>query len=326
MSFTTILGQDRALRRLRALLATRRIPPALLFHGPPGVGKATVAFAFAKALNCEARGQDACGRCLSCQSADKGIDLDLKRLDAAYQAGVLGEEAERQQHLKIDSVRHLIKDMEMRSMTGRWKTAVVCDAHTMQPAAANALLKAIEEPPPRALWILVASRREMLLPTIASRCHTVVFAGLNDSLTASILKDRGVPAQEAAVLARMSEGSPGRALTLWERKLPDPRTWLADPLAPFRLAEELPRETHLSRPLADDHLRRMSWHVRETSDLRGRRGATARRALETIERLRRRLKSNVDPRMAVELAALELQRLATVLGTQSSFMRPGFSS
>ncbi|MBI3549110.1 MAG: AAA family ATPase [Elusimicrobia bacterium] len=311
MSFARLQGQDRALDRLRGLLKSRRIPPALLFHGPPGVGKATAAIQFAKALNCEAGGADACDQCASCASADKGLDMDLKRLDSAYQAGVLGEEVEKQQHLKIDSVRHLIKDMEMRSMTGRWKTAVVCDAHTLQAAAANALLKSLEEPPPRATWILVTDRRDALLPTISSRCHAFPFAALSEPIVTGILKDRGVPAAEAKVLAAMSEGSPGRALSFFERKLPDPATWAADPLAPFRLAEELPRELHLSRPLVDDHLHRMAWHLR--LELAGGTAAASReprlrKAVDSIDQLRRRLRSNVDPRLTIELAAIELQR------------------
>lgn len=308
MSFSDLQGQSRAVGRLRRLLAGRRLPPALLFHGPAGVGKTMAAVEFARALNCEAQADDACGGCASCASAAKGLDLDLKKLDAAYQAGVLGEEPEKQQSIKIDAIRHLIKDMEMRSLSGRWKTAIVCDAHTLQVPAANALLKALEEPPPRALWILVTARREMLLPTILSRCHSFPFAALSGETVAAILAARGVPAREAAALADLSEGSPGRALALWERKLPDPAGWAADPLAPFKLADDLPRELHLSRPLVDDHLQRMAWHLRRAAAAGDAGASKARRAIDSIDQLRRRLRSNVDPRLTLQLAAMELQR------------------
>ena len=163
MSLKSIVGQERALDHLRSYLTSRRIPPALLFSGTLGVGKAAAALQFAKALNCEQGKDDCCDACPSCGGADKAIDPDLHRVDPAYQAGLLNEDEAKQQSIKVDTVRHLIRNLEMRSTLGRWKTSIIEEAHKLVPAAANAMLKALEEPPPRTLWILVTHRPWQLL-------------------------------------------------------------------------------------------------------------------------------------------------------------------
>ncbi len=115
MSLKAILGQEKALGRLRSWLKSGRIPHALLFSGPRGVGKAAAALAFARALNCEKGGTDACGACAACR---RGVAADIHRVNAAYQAGLSGEPEEKQRSIKVDTVRHVIRDLEMRSMTG----------------------------------------------------------------------------------------------------------------------------------------------------------------------------------------------------------------
>ena len=306
MSLSRIHGQARALRLLKPLLASRRLPPALLFFGLEGVGKGTTAIEFAKALNClkPSADGDGCDACASCTQADKGIDPDLKRVNAAYQAGLREEEAERQRTIRVDTARHVIKEMEMTSLTGRWKVAVLEDAERLEIEAANALLKSLEEPPPRTLWILASSRRERLLPTILSRCHRVPFSALSDEDVVGVLQAAGVPAAEATRLAALAEGSPGRALDLRSLDLPEPEAWAGDPLAPFRLADSLPRELHLARPLVEAHLRRIARRLRERDGPDSRK---TRDGLREISRLSGFLRSNADPRLVLELAALELQ-------------------
>ena len=306
MSLARIRGQARALRLLRPMLKSKLLPPALLFFGPEGVGKATAAVAFAKALNCLKPGPDGdcCDACVSCVQADKGIDPDLKRVNPAYQAGLREEEAERQRTIRVDTARHIIKDMEMTSMGGRWKVAVIEDAERLEIEAANALLKTLEEPPARALWILVTSRRERLLPTILSRCHRLPFSALPDKEVADILKEQGLDFREAERLSRLAEGSPGRALSLKALQVPDPEEWAGDPLAPFRLADSLPRELHLARPMVEAHLRRIARCLRERGGPSSRK---TRDGLREISKLAGYLRSDVDPRLILELAALELR-------------------
>ncbi|MBI4349728.1 MAG: DNA polymerase III subunit delta' [Elusimicrobia bacterium] len=309
MSLSALRGQPRAQRLLLPLLKSKRLPPALLFHGPEGVGKALAGLEVGKALNCEkpSPSAEACDECRSCVAAHKGIDPDLKRVNAQYQAGLREEEAERQRTIRVDTVRHLIKDVEMTSLTGRWKTAILEDAERLETEAANALLKSLEEPPARTLWILVTSRRERVLPTILSRCHRVPFGTLPETELVSILKGCGLPAPEAARLARLAEGSPGRALRLRELGLADGEDGDGTPLAPFRLADRLPRELHLARPVAEAQLRRIAWRIRDKGRL-GFPGAGA--SLREIARLGSYLRSNVDPRLLVQLAALELERFS----------------
>ncbi|MBI5202015.1 MAG: AAA family ATPase [Elusimicrobia bacterium] len=309
MSLSTVRGQGRAIRLLGPMLRSKKMPPALLFYGPEGVGKALTGRELGKALNCLApsASADACDACASCTAASKGIDPDLKRVDAAYQAGLREEEVERQRSVRVDTVRHLIKDVEMTSLTGRWKIAILEDAERLEIEAANALLKSLEEPPSRTVWVLVTSRRERVLPTIVSRCHRVPFGALPESDVLAVLQGAGVTGAEAARLARLSEGSPGRALQLRKLEVSDPDEWAGEPMAPFRLADGLPKELHLARPVAEAHLRRIAWRIRD----RGRRGAPGTEGgLRELARLGSYLRSNVDPKLIVQLAALELERFS----------------
>ncbi|MEK7657555.1 MAG: DNA polymerase III subunit, partial [Elusimicrobiota bacterium] len=314
---SAILGQARALGRLQGMLRSGRLPEALLFCGPMGVGKALCAKEFAKALNCAGGSHGAfaagasvgapCGECPSCIQAEKGLDLDIQVVNSAYQASITQEDPAKQRGIKIDTLRHVIKDLELRSMLGRWKTAIVEDAHLLSTEAANAMLKSLEEPPARALWILVTHQSERLLSTIRSRCQRVPFSPLPEETLARFLEDRGCAPEEAASLARRGGGSPGRALALRESPLPDPADWAGDPLAPFRLADSLPRELHLARPLVEAQLAHMAWHLRGREDGLSFR---SRAALRELTSLRKALFSNADPRLVLELAALKLQQSA----------------
>ncbi|MBI3298059.1 MAG: hypothetical protein HYZ75_07845 [Elusimicrobia bacterium] len=288
MSLAALPGQERAVRFLRRLLVTRSLPPALLFTGPQGAGKADAAWAFAKALNCTAHKDDCCplpapgtaSPCPSCSAAEKGLDPDLQRVDAEFQAAVLDEDAAKQKSLRIDTLRHVLRVFEMRSMEGRWKTAVLLDAHRLVPDAANAILKGLEEPPPRAVWILVTHRPAELLATVRSRCQSVRFAAV-----------------------------PLAAPTTSEA---DPADWVKDPMAPFTLAEGLPRELHLARPRAEALLDLAGAWLRRQRGREVYASGPARFVLRDLEALRAALRRNADPRLTVELAALRLQELDSV--------------
>lgn len=309
MKLSELIGQERALKRLKPLLSTRKLPPALLFAGPRGVGKCAAALAFAAALNCDRKKADACGDCPSCALAARGSDPDLRRVNAAYQAALREEEEAKQRQLRVETIRHLIADLELRSLEGRWKIAVIEDAHTLVPAAANAMLKTLEEPPPRTLWILVTHRPAELLPTIRSRCQRVAFAPLAEAAILGVLKARGVAAPEAAAAAALAEGSCARALELLAEPQPEPDSWLSDPVGPFRLADKLPKELFKARPAAEEQLHRMAWHLRRRRGTRAYASAAVRSVLRELGEYRAALASNADPRLVLSLAALRIQQL-----------------
>lgn len=308
MKFSEILGQDRAVGRLKELAASQRVPPALLFQGPRGVGKASAAGALYAALNCTKRKTDACGNCPSCTTAAGGVDADFHRIDAAYQAGLRAEDKAKQRSIRIDTIRHAIETVGMRSFQGRWKAAVVEDAHLLEISAANAMLKALEEPPPKTVWILTTHRPGDLPATIRSRCRTVSFGPLSAQVLGGIL------GEGAANAISLAEGSLARARELLDDASEDPGAWISDPMGPFRLVDALPRELHLARPAAEKQLHRIAWFIREKRGVDGYRSAPVRSVLRELDELRKSLKANADPKLIVELAALRLQQLHAVGG------------
>jgi DNA polymerase-3 subunit delta' len=321
MSFSSILGQERALRQVRRLLSKRELPPALLFTGTEGVGKKLAALELAKALDCEAQGDDACGLCPPCVQAEKRIAMDIQLIDAEYQArlklkekkdGAGEEEAlseseletliAKQKLIGIETIRHAMKSLSMSTFSGGWKTAVVENAHSLTSEAANAMLKSLEEPPPKTLWILVTHQDERLLSTIRSRCHRIRFGPLTQEIVRDVLASKGPGGPAAARAAEECGGSLSRALALLEGAVPAPEEWLQDPLAPFALADKLPRELHLSRRVVSEHLIRMAHRLRG-----GYASARVRSALREFAFLRRALDANASPQFALTLAALTLQ-------------------
>lgn len=316
MSLADVVGHDRPVAVLRRLLKTRRVPNALLFHGPEGVGKRTAAVAFAKALNClnEADGCPAPAPgtpppCASCSAAERRMDPDLEVVDGAYQAALREEDAAKQRALRIDTVRHVVRKLETRSLEGRWKAAVIDDAHRLTEDGANAMLKALEEPPARTVWLLVTHRPSELLPTVRSRCQALPFAALPRA-AAAVLARGGLPAADAARVLGECQGSVSRALALAADAALDPAAWPGDPLAPFTLAESLPRELHLARPRAEAVLDRAAGWLRAERGTAAFASAATRFVLRDLESLRGALRRNADPRLVVELAVVRLQELS----------------
>lgn len=307
MSFSKVLGQPRAASILSGFLATGRLPQTLLFAGPEGTGKALMAREFGKTLLCRGGKAGSCEDCLECRAADKRIHPDLKNVDALYQAGLEEEDPAKQKSLKVDTIRHLRRDMAMPSMLGGWKLAVVEEAHTLEIAAANALLKILEEPPPRTLWILVTPQPERLPRTVVSRCFRVAFSPLPRDLVEKLLIKNNVERGKALRLAALGEGSVSRALAL-SQSPGYPESLLAGELAPFAAAEALARELPLARTQVELALFSLS-QVLRLRHLEGRVPfSRVEGPLRSIWELRRQLRANADPRHLLALAAIEVSR------------------
>jgi DNA polymerase-3 subunit delta' len=200
--FRDILGQERVISHLKTAMAKGRLSHAYLFVGPQGVGKASVARALAAALNCaqpRADG-DACGECPSCRRLQAGTHPDFLVISPPESKAQIG----------IGQIRELRRLTEYPPW-GAWRVAVIKPAEALtaqNDAAANALLKTLEEPPDRHVLVLTALGEADLLPTVVSRCHKLAFAPLPAPLVAQeLVKRRGLPPARAALLAALSGGS-----------------------------------------------------------------------------------------------------------------------
>ncbi len=197
MHFTDIRDQDAAIGNLQRALASEKVPHAYLFSGPRGVGKHLTARTLAMTLNCAEEGTDACGVCRSCTKVIRETHPDV------FEVGL----PEKKKSIPIDSVRELERRLFVRPYEGRAKVAIIDPADLMTTAAANALLKTLEEPRPGSFIVLVTSRASSLLPTVRSRCQIVRFRPLPDETVADLLADTGVSPDEASTVATLCGGS-----------------------------------------------------------------------------------------------------------------------
>jgi DNA polymerase-3 subunit delta' len=233
MSLDSIIGQPFAADLCRQWLKRQTTHP-LLFYGPEGVGKKTLALEVAKALNCASpglrppspggrgAGGEACDICLSCRKIAAGNHPDVRVIDLAWQALERKEPLEKQQNLRMETVMTERHRLLQRPTEGAWKVAILDDAHRLTPDAANVLLKILEEPPANTAIFLVTPFRDRLFATLVSRCQPVRFRALSDEEMMQCLKRLGSDpllnvGSDPISLARLTEmalGSPGRALHL----------------------------------------------------------------------------------------------------------------
>jgi DNA polymerase-3 subunit delta' len=203
MTFSDIYGQEGPIDVLKRAVEKRRVPHAFLFYGAEGVGKRTTALVFAKALNCEAGGADACDACASCRKIGGGNHPDLIVIEPEGQ------------FIKVADIKELQERMRFRPLEGARRVVIIDDAERMNLTSANSLLKTLEEPSAVNVFILVSSRPHMLPMTILSRCHRLRFNPVpRDVIAAFLEKEHNLSADRALILASSSGGSIGRALNL----------------------------------------------------------------------------------------------------------------
>lgn len=205
MSWAHIHGHDAVRERLRRAHTIGRMAHAYLFCGPVGVGKKLFAIELAKALFCE-RGRDsfsACDMCSSCHLVDARTHPDLQ---------IVGRPEDKTE-FPIQLMLEFCKELSLKPLRGHGRIAIVDDADDLNEESGNSFLKTLEEPPPNALLILIATDPERQMTTIRSRCQVIPFGSIGDEHVAAILRTNGVT-DPALVqrLVRFAAGSPGVAL------------------------------------------------------------------------------------------------------------------
>ncbi len=220
-----------------------RLPHALLFEGPSGVGKFATARRLAMGLLCAEGPGDPCGACGPCKrfsSGDwRGNHPDVHVVDPL---------AEEQEIIKVERVAEreggaesIEAFLDLRALEGGPRVVLIREAQRMNAHAQNALLKTLEEPAPGTLLVLESDRPELLLETLRSRCVRVRFGRLAEADAARILGAAGIEREEAVRLARWCRGSPGDALDLARRGGAELKTLLCDVLHGRRAPVEAAR-------------------------------------------------------------------------------------
>ncbi len=233
--FETIIDQKRPVKVLKTLLKKKEIPHALLFTGIEGTGRENAALTLAKACNCfgknpepsqnnnqfELRQNDQsfptepCNTCHSCRRIESDNHPDIIRIKPVGS------------YIRIDKIRTLCEKLIRKPYEAGMRVVIISDAQALNPSAANALLKLLEEPPDRTILILIAPQIADLLPTIVSRCQNIRFNPISRKNLARLLnKEYGLDQVEADLTAAMSGGSITRALEMNGSNWKQQRDWL----------------------------------------------------------------------------------------------------
>ncbi len=201
-----VIGHEWAVEHLDRAIRHGRMRHAMLITGASQIGKTTLARALAMALNCTGDAPP-CGQCRACTLIAKDSHPDIAWVEAEREGGTL----------KIDQVRDLQQSLALRPYEGRYRVAILLRFHEANPAAANALLKTLEEPSPDAVLILTADSADHLLPTIVSRCQPLHLRPLPvETVRAALEQHWDAPHDQAQTLAQLSGGRIGWAIEAFE--------------------------------------------------------------------------------------------------------------
>jgi DNA polymerase-3 subunit gamma/tau len=201
-TFAELVGQEAIAQTLTSAILQERIAPAYLFTGPRGTGKTSSARIFAKSLNCistVAPTPTPCGKCNVCQEIARGSTLDVIEIDAASNTGV-------------DNIRDLIERSQFSPVQCRYKVYVIDEVHMLSNQAFNALLKTLEEPPDRVVFVLATTDPQRVLPTIISRCQKFDFRRIPlDSMIAHLhkiakLENINIATDAIQMIAQLAQG------------------------------------------------------------------------------------------------------------------------
>ncbi|MDE5904438.1 DNA polymerase III subunit gamma/tau [Duncaniella sp.] len=211
-TFDSVVGQQALTATLKNAIATHRLAHSYLFCGSRGVGKTSCARIFAKTINCANPTPDgeACNECDSCRAFNDGNSLNIIELDAASNNGV-------------DDIRQLVEQVQIPPSQGSYRVFIVDEVHMLSPAAFNAFLKTLEEPPSYVIFILATTEKHKIIPTILSRCQIYDFKRITvrdmiDHLSYVASKE-GMTADPAAlnIIARKADGAMRDALSIFDQ-------------------------------------------------------------------------------------------------------------
>jgi len=198
-----IIGHQKQWKFLKNKFEIDQLSHAYLFTGENQLGKKAFAKEFIKLINCLAKKDKACQKCQNCQMIERGNFPDLSIIES-----IEGE-------LKIEKIREAQNFLSYKSYYGSFKAVIINDAEKMNQEAQNCFLKTLEEPKGKTIIILVTSRPEALLSTIASRCQTIKFFLIDSKSIKNYLENQGASSSKAEILSFASEGKPGRAYDIF---------------------------------------------------------------------------------------------------------------
>jgi len=197
-----VIGHDRAVRLLQNSIETGRVSHAYLLSGPRHIGKSTLAKEFARALNC-LEADAPCGRCLSCRKIEKGVHPDVQIIELE----------EGSKNISIDAVRGLQGAVALKPAEGRWKVYILQEAERLSEAAANSLLKTLEEPPASVIMVLTTTDANGLLPTLVSRCQQIELRPVPSATIEQTVRPKlADQPEQAKLVAALARGRVGWAL------------------------------------------------------------------------------------------------------------------
>jgi len=212
VTFATVVGQKSITTTLKNAIKNNHLAHAYLFCGPRGVGKTTCARIFAKTINCLTITPDSepCNTCESCVSFNKDRSFNIHELDAAS-------------NNSVEDIRSLIDQVRIPPQLGKYSVYIIDEVHMLSPAAFNAFLKTLEEPPKHAIFILATTEKHKILPTILSRCQVFNFSRITvedavDHLS-YVAKNEKIEAEPEAlnVIAQKADGAMRDALSIFDQ-------------------------------------------------------------------------------------------------------------
>jgi len=332
-----VIGQTRAVSLLQRSLEKGMVAHAYLFVGPPHVGKMTLAINLAQALNCEAD-ERPCGVCGSCQRIAAAKYADVQVIGLADNGGL--DQAKPRAEISIDQIREMQHSCSLPPLEGRYKIFIVDGAEQLSSEAANCLLKSLEEPVEKVVFILLTINEKLLPGTVVSRCQRLELLPLATGDTEAALDKRGgIEEQKAKLLARLSHGCLGWAISAAsDDSLLLQRGERGNELIDILYADCEERFTYAAK-LADQfsHNREWVWQVLDLwldwwRDLllvklgcidaianvdfeatldemaRGYGLAQIRAFINSIQRVGEQLRQNASPRLALEVLMLDVPK------------------